>query len=160
MVDLVRVKIKELEEFTKKVFLQLGMNEEDARVSADVLIRADRRGIESHGVARLQRYVDDIKSGVIKINTEIQTIVETPVSLVIDGGGGVGQVIASKTMKRCIEKAKTNFMCFAAIRNSNHFGIAGYYTLMALQENMIGLSFTNTAPLVVPTFGRDAVLGT
>lgn len=160
MGDLVKVKTKELEEFTKNVFLRLGMNEEDAWVSADVLVRADRRGIESHGVARLQRYVDDIKSRVIKIDAEIKTIVETPVSLVIDGGGGVGQVIGSKTMKRCIEKAKTNFICLAAIRNSNHYGIAGYYTLMALKENMIGLSFTNSAPLVVPTFGKDAVLGT
>lgn len=160
MGDLVRVNTKELEDFIKKVFLKLGVNEEDARVTANVMVRADRRGIESHGVARLQRYINDIKRGVIKINAEIKTIVETPVSLVIDGGGGIGQVIGFKTMKRCIEKAKTNYICLAAVRNSNHFGIAGYYTLMALEENMIGLSFTNSAPLVVPTFGKDAVLGT
>lgn len=160
MEHLVKVKTKELEEFVKKVFMKMGMSEENASVSADVLVTADRRGIESHGVARLQRYVDDIKIGAIKLNAEIKTVVETPVSLVIDGNGGIGQVIGYNTMKRCIEKAKTNFICMATIRNSNHFGIAGYYTLMALKENMIGLSFTNSAPLVVPTYGKDAVLGT
>ena len=138
----------------------MGMTEEDAAVTADVLVCADKRGIESHGVARLQRYVDDIKLGAIRINANIKTVVETPVSLVIDGDAGVGQVIGYRTMKRCIEKARTNFICMATIRNSNHYGIAGYYSLMALKEDMIGLSFTNSAPLVVPTFGKDAVLGT
>jgi len=157
---MVRVKTKELEEFVKRVFMRLGMSETDAQVSAEIAVTADRRGIDSHGVARLQRYVDDIKSGVIKLDAEVRTVKETPVSLVIDGGGGMGQVIGYNTMKRCIEKARSNFICMATIRNSNHYGIAGYYTLMALKENMIGISLTNSAPLVVPTFGKDAVLGT
>ncbi|MGE5341803.1 MAG: Ldh family oxidoreductase [Candidatus Omnitrophota bacterium] len=160
MLELVRVKTNELEEFAKNVFMKLGMNEEEAWISADVLVAADKRGIESHGVARLQRYVDDIKRGLIRLDTEMKIVVETPVSMVIDGDAGIGQVIGYRIMKRCIEKAKTNFMCMAAIRNSNHYGIAGYYTAMALKEKMIGLSFTNSAPLVVPTFGKDAVLGT
>ncbi len=160
MDDMVRVKTKELEEFVKSVFMKLGMTETDAKVSAEVAVTADKRGIDSHGVARLQRYVDDIKLGVIKLNVEVRTVKETPVSLVIDGSGGMGQIIAYNTMKRCIEKARSNFICMATIRNSNHYGIAGYYTLMALKENMIGISLTNSAPLVVPTFGKDAVLGT
>ena len=136
------------------------MNAEDARITADVLICADRRGIDSHGVARLKRYVDGIRNGIIRVNPAVRTIQETPVSLVIDGDGGMGQPIAYHAMQKCIEKARTGYMCFAAIRNSNHYGIAGYYVLMALAEGMIGISLTNTTPLVVPTFGRNVTIGT
>jgi L-2-hydroxycarboxylate dehydrogenase (NAD+) len=160
MTDMVTVDTKGLRDFTQAVFERVGMSPRDAGISADVLLAADRRGIESHGVARLQRYVDDIKIGVIRVGVKPKTVVETPVSLVIDADGGVGQVVGHDTMQRCIEKAKTGFICFATIRNSNHYGIAGYYTLMALEQNMIGFSFTNSAPLVVPTFGKDSVLGT
>lgn len=160
MTEIVRVKTQELKDFVKDIFKKIGMSAEQAEITADVLVTADMRGIESHGVARLQRYVDDIKIGAIKINAEFNTVVETPVSLVIDANGGIGQIVGHETMKRCIEKARQNYMCFATIRNSNHYGIAGYYTLMALKEKMIGFSFTNSAPLVVPTFGKDAVLGT
>jgi len=154
------VKTKELEDFTISILRNHGLNKNDSVITASVLLSADRRGIESHGVARLKRYVDGIKSGIIKLSSEVKTIVETPVSLVIDGGGGMGQPIAYNAMKKCMEKAKSNMMCFASIRNSNHYGIAGYYTLMALEENMIGISLTNSAPLVVPTYAKDAVIGT
>ncbi len=160
MSDRVRVKTEELRKFTVQILNQHGLSENDSQITADVLISADMRGIESHGVARLKRYVDGIKTGIIKIGIEAKTIKETPVSLVIDGCGGMGQPIAYKTMTKCIEKAKSSYICFASIRNSNHYGIAGYYTLMALEHNMIGISLTNSAPLVVPTFARDAVIGT
>ena len=155
-----RVRIKDLEEFVSSVFMKLGVPEEDAHITADVLIRADRRGIESHGVARLVRYVKGIKDGIMNPRPNIKTVKETPVSLVVNGDAGLGQVVGYKTMKRCIEKAKENSICMATIRNSNHYGIAAYYSLMALEEGLIGISITNSAPLVVPTFGKDAVLGT
>ncbi len=156
----INVKTKELEDFTISVLKGHGLNEKDAVITASVLLSADRRGIESHGVARLKRYVDGLKSGIIKLNPDVKTIKETPVSLVVDGGGGMGQPITYNVMKKCMEKAKTSMMCFASIRNSNHYGIAGYYSLMALEEDLIGISLTNSAPLVVPTFAKDAVVGT
>jgi len=154
------VEISELKTFVIEVLINTGLLREDAEITADVLISADRRNIESHGVARLKRYVDGIKSGIIIPDARLSIIKETPVSLVIDGSGGMGQPIAYNTMKMCIEKAKKGFMCFASVRNSNHYGIAGYYTMMALKEKMIGISLTNSAPLVVPTFGKDATIGT
>ncbi len=156
----IRVKIKDLFDVVVNVFKELGVPEEDAGIIADVLIAADRRGISSHGVARLRRYVNGIKQGVMMAKTEITYVKETPVSLVVDGGGGMGQVVAYRTMEKCIKKAKENFICLATIRNSNHYGIAGYYSMMALREGLIGISMTNAAPLVIPTFGKDAVLGT
>ncbi|MBN2602161.1 MAG: Ldh family oxidoreductase [Candidatus Marinimicrobia bacterium] len=156
----ITVKNVELKTFVVDILKNTGLSHENAEITADVLISADRRNIESHGVARLKRYVDGIKSGIIKPECSLTIIRETPVSLVIDGNGGMGQPIAYHTMRKCIEKAREHFMCFASIRNSNHYGIAGYYTLMALEENMIGISLTNSAPLVVPTFGKDAVVGT
>ena len=160
MSERIRVNTQELNTFVITIFKKMGMESEDARITTDVLLSGDQRGIESHGVARLKRYIDGIKSGIMKVNPDIKTIVETPVSLVIDGDGGMGQIVGHYTMKRCIEKAKENYICFASVRNSNHYGIAGYYSLQALEENMIGISFTNSAPLVVPTFGKDAMLGT
>ncbi|HCL00707.1 MAG TPA: malate dehydrogenase [Candidatus Marinimicrobia bacterium] len=160
MEERIVVKISELRTFVIDVLVNTGLSREDAEITADVLITADRRNIESHGVARLKRYVDGIKSGIIIPDTRLSIIKETPVSLVIDGNGGMGQPIAYNTMKMCIEKAKKGFMCFAAVRNSNHYGIAGYYTMMALKEKMIGLSMTNSAPLVVPTLGKNAMIGT
>ncbi|MFH1249890.1 MAG: Ldh family oxidoreductase [bacterium] len=156
----IAVKNTDLKAFIVNVFKNVRLSLENAEITADVLISADRRNIESHGVARLKWYVDGIKTGIIKPECKLDIIRETPVSLVIDGNGGMGQPIAYHAMKKCIEKAKEHFICFVSIRNSNHYGIAGYYTLMALKENMIGISLTNSAPLVVPTFGKDAVIGT
>ena len=160
MTEEIRVKVEELQNFIADVFQHRGLTENDAQITAEVLVLADRRGIESHGVARLQRYVDDLKRGVIRAETRMTVVRETPVSLVVDGNGGMGQPLTHAVMTRCIAKARQNYMCFATIRNSNHYGIAGYYVLMALKENMIGIAMTNTAPLVVPTFGRDVVIGT
>ncbi len=160
MANYIEVKTKDLKNFVKEVFVKLNVSEEGAKVIADVLVEADMRGVESHGVARLKRYVDGIKKGIMVADAKPTILKETPVSIVADGNGGMGQVIAHEITKKCIEKAKSNYMCFASIRNSNHYGIAGYYVLMALKENMIGISMTNSAPLVVPTFGKNALLGT
>jgi LDH2 family malate/lactate/ureidoglycolate dehydrogenase len=154
------VKTPELQDFVVKILRQNSLEKRQAEITADVLVCADRRGINSHGVARLKRYIDGLKDGTIRLNPNVRIIKETPVSLVIDGDGGMGQPIAFDAMTKCIEKAKHSFICFASIRNSNHYGIAGYYTLMALKENLIGISLTNTAPLVVPTFGKEVAIGT
>jgi len=160
MNDTLFVQTAALIQFVTDVLTRHGLSAEDAAITADVLVAADRRGIESHGVARLKRYVDGLHDGTIRPDAPLQVVRETPVSLVIDGGGGMGQPVAYRTMQRCIAKARDNMLCFAAVRNSNHYGIAGYYTLMALAENMIGISLTNSAPLVVPTFGKEVVIGT
>ena len=160
MAERIPVGVERLFDFVTAVFSKIGLTETDARITADVLLAADKRGIESHGVARLQRYVDHIEQGVIRLDAKAETVKETAVSLVIDGHGGMGQVVSYNTMKRCIAKARESGLCLASIRNSNHYGIAGYYTLMALAEDRIGISLTNTAPLVVPTFAKDALIGT
>ncbi len=154
------VKVNDLTDFTTEILISVGLPRKDSEITADVLVTADRRNIESHGVARLKRYVDGLRSGVINPAGKITIIKETPVSLVIDGNGGMGQPIAQSAMELCIVKAKQNYLGFAAVRNSNHYGIAGYYTMLALQEDLIGISLTNSAPLVVPTFGKDMIIGT
>lgn len=156
----ISIKVKDLTNFVAEVLVNVGLPRKDSEITADVLVTADRRNIESHGVARLKRYVDGIRSGVINPVSKITIIKETPVSLVIDGNGGMGQPVARAAMELCIAKAKQNYLGFAAVRNSNHYGIAGYYTILALRENLIGISLTNSAPLVVPTFGKDMVIGT
>ena len=133
-----------------------GKSEEAARV----LVEADARGIRSHGVVRLTRYLTEAKQGFIRPEAEPEVVFETPVSLVVDGNRGLGQHVSIFAMERCVEKAESGLFCFATVRNSNHFGIAGYYSEMAQKKGMIGISMTNTYPLVVPTFGREAMLGT
>ena len=160
MADFIDIKVDVLRKFTEDVFIKLGVPEEDAKITADVLLAANRRGINSHGVARLKRYVGYIQNNKMNPKTELKVIKETPVSLLVSAGNGLGQVAGYKTMKMVIEKTKKSGMCFAAVKESNHFGIAGYYSMMTLEENLIGISLTNSAPLVLPTFGKEAVIGT
>lgn len=156
----VRVPADKLKEFVTRVFEKLGVPHEDAEITADVLVRADLRGIESHGVARLRRYVDGIKNGVVKTRPNIKVVKETPVTALIDGDFGLGQVVAYRAMKLAIEKAKKNYVGFVGVKNSNHYGIAGYFAMMAVKEDLIGLALTNTRPLVAPTWGMQKVIGT
>jgi len=160
MSDFIEVKVSDLEKFVVECFKKSGMSNEDAKITTDVLIESNKRGIASHGVARLKRYTDGIKDGIMVPDAQYEIIKETPNTLVITGNDGLGQPVSYKTMKLVIEKAKKNNIAFAAVRNSNHYGIAGYYSMMALKENLIGISTTNSFPLVVPTFGKDALLGT
>ncbi len=149
-----------LRAFTGAVFRKLGVPARDARVTADVLVTADLRGIGSHGVARLPRYVTGIRDGTISRKDSSRVVKQTRATAVIDGGNGLGQVVGRNGMELAIEKARRASVGFVAVRNSNHYGIAGYYSMMALRAGMMGISMTNAAPLVVPTFGRTAVLGT
>ncbi|TLZ56421.1 MAG: Ldh family oxidoreductase [Methanobacteriota archaeon] len=149
-----------LRAFTVYVFRKLGVPAREAKVTADVLIAADLRGIGSHGVARLPRYVSGIKAGSIVPKDASRIVKQTRATALIDGGNGLGQVVGRKAMELAIRKARETAVGFATVRNSNHYGIAGYYSMMALKAGMIGISSTNAAPLVVPTFGRSSVLGT
>ena len=142
------------------VFQRSGVSEEDAVMCADVLIKSDLRGIESHGVGRLRMYYDRLKSGLIEKNTKLTIVRESPTTAVIDGNHGIGMVVATKAMQLAINKAKELGMGSVAVRNSTHFGIDGFYPLMAVQQNMIGMSFTNARPCVSPIHGTQPTLGT
>jgi len=159
--DTVRVNPEALTDFATRVFVALGVPEEDARITAEVLVAADLRGIDSHGVARLRRYVQGIRDGVMLPRPEARMVHETSATALIDAGAGLGQPVSQRAMRLAIEKAQAVGAGFVSVRNSNHYGIAGYYAMMALDAgNLIGLSMTNADVLVVPTFGKDAMLGT
>ena len=160
MEEYITIKVDALQEFTINVFKKFGVPVEDAKIAADVLIAADQRGVGSHGLQRLKRYTDGLKTGVMKPIAEIKVLKETPNTLLISGGDGLGQVVGYKAMKLVIDKALKNNIAFAAVRDSNHYGIAGYYSMMALEHDLIGLSVTNSAILVVPTHGKNALMGT
>jgi len=155
-----RVPREDLERFCHNVFVTLGVGEEEARDSSQILVAADARGIASHGVGRLWRYVNGLKGGVMQPGVHPTILRETPISLVLDAEGGMGMSLSKKTMQTVIEKARISGAAFASIRNSNHFGIAGYYSEMAAKEDMTGICMTNTAALGVPTFASEAMFGT
>ena len=149
-----------LENFMKDVFIGLGVPEDDAKIIANVLITSDLRGIDSHGIQRCKMYYDRIKQGIYEVHTKIDVIKDGPTTALWDGNCGMGHVIAFKAMKNAIEKAKKYGLGAVAVRNSTHFGIAGYYSLMAIKEGMIGLAVTNARPSIPPTFGVEPMLGT
>lgn len=143
------------------VFTSIGVPKEDATICADVLITADKFGIDSHGVNRMKPiYYDRIKIGIQKPVTHFEIIKEGPTTAVIDGHDGMGQVIAYRSMQMAIDKAKKYGLGMVAVRNSTHYGIAGYYAKMAADNNMIGITGTNARPSVAPTFGVENMLGT
>ena len=156
----VRVDYRALTDFVVGVLQKFGVPKEDAKITSQNLVRADLRGIESHGVARLKRYTDGLKNGVVKTHPHMKTVRESPVTALVDGDFGLGQVVSYKAMNLAIEKAKKNYVGLVGVRNSNHFGIAGFYGLMALEHNLIGLVVTNTRPLVAPTFSKQKMIGT
>jgi len=160
MTDRKTVQAIQLKSFAESVMLETGCNEIESKAVAEVLVEADLRGIFSHGTARLKRYVDHIASGIIRPNTEPRLIFESKLAAVYDGKGGVGQRIASIAMEKTLELAANCGIGFCSVRNSNHYGIAGYYAEKATEKGFIGVSTTNTAPLVVPTYSREPVLGT
>ncbi len=149
-----------LKDFCNRVWMKLGVPQNDAGITTDVLVLADLRGIESHGVARLPRYYTDLKNGWTRPEDESRILKETKATALIDGERSLGQVVGHKGMKLAIRKAMDTAVGIVSVSNSHHYGIAGYYALMALEHDLIGVSMTNAAPLVVPTFGRTAVLGT
>ncbi len=150
-----------LERFMKEVFLAVGVPESDAQVCAEVLIAADMRGIDSHGINRLKPiYIDRIKQGIQNPVTNFEIIKDFAATAVVDGHDGMGQVIGKKAMQMAIDKAQKYGIGMVAVRNSTHYGIAGYYPLMCVEQNMIGMTGTNARPSIAPTFGIENMLGT
>lgn len=158
--ETVLVPVEQMRKFIEDVFVHVGVPAEDARVCTDVLIASDKRGIESHGIQRLKMYYDRIKIGQQQAVTQFEIIRESPTTAVVDGHHGMGMVIGKKAMQMAIDKAKEYGMGSVAVRNSTHFGIDGYYANMALEQGMIGMSFTNARPSIAPTFGVQPMLGT
>ncbi|MEJ5994528.1 Ldh family oxidoreductase [Pedobacter sp. Du54] len=150
----------QLRTFTHSVFKKMGCSNEHAELATDVLIKSDLRGIDSHGVARLSGYVRLWEKNRINATPTIRVVHETPTTATVDGDGGLGLVVAPFAMKVAIEKAEKYGSGWAAVKNSNHFGIAGYHALMAVEKDMIGISMTNASPLVAPTYANERLLGT
>jgi LDH2 family malate/lactate/ureidoglycolate dehydrogenase len=152
---------KTLFDFVEDAFVGVGVPREDAKICADVLLESDKRGIESHGVNRFKPiYIDRINIGIQNPVTNYEIIRETATTAVVDGHDGMGQVIGFKAMSLAIEKAKKYGMGMVAVRNSCHYGIAGYYSSMASKAGMIGITGTNARPSIAPTFGVENMLGT
>ncbi|MFS8615196.1 MAG: Ldh family oxidoreductase [Solitalea sp.] len=158
--DYVNLAEDTLRTFTVTTFQAIGVPEDDARQAADVLLKSDLRGIDSHGVARLSGYVRLWEKKRINPNPTVRIVHETHSTATVDGDSGLGLVVAPKAMKIAIEKAEAHGSGWVSVRNSNHFGIAAYHAMMALEKDMIGLSMTNASPLVSPTYSAERLLGT
>ncbi|MDR3237880.1 MAG: Ldh family oxidoreductase [Spirochaetia bacterium] len=155
------IDFKTLENFMADVFIGLGVPPEDAKICSDVLITADKRGIDSHGINRLKPiYYDRIREGIQLPLTQFEIVKDGPTTAVIDGHNGMGHVIGHRSMQMAIEKARKLGMGMTVVRNSTHYGIAGYYAAMACNEGMIGITGTNARPSIAPTFGIENMLGT
>jgi LDH2 family malate/lactate/ureidoglycolate dehydrogenase len=149
-----------LYDFIRRFFVAMGCNEADAKLIADVFIAAELRGISSHGMIRVKDYYQLWKAGRINIKPNIRVVHETPSTAVVDGDGAIGMLAASKSMEIAINKALKAGSGWVSTRGSNHYGIAGYYAMMALKNDMIGMSMTNANPLVAPTFSVSQMMGT
>ena len=158
-----RVRHDKLERFVSLVFQRLGVARPDAATAAKVLVMADLRGVDSHGVIRLswdKSYVKAIREGIINPEPKIRIVNETPASALVEGDGGIGMVVGHRAAELAIEKARRSGVGVVAARNSRHFGMSAYYAMLALPNDMIGISMTNAGRQVVPTFGREEKYGT
>jgi L-2-hydroxycarboxylate dehydrogenase (NAD+) len=155
-----RYAVDGLMDFAVRAFTRVGVTREDAEQMADVLVGADIRGIDSHGLPRLRMYVTRLQAGLTNPKPEVKVIHETPGTLVLDGDNGSGPVVGPEAMRRCIEKARENGVATVTMRNSNHYGSLYYYPLMAVAEGRAGMTMTTTGPFIVPTFGAAGILGT
>ncbi|TAE50896.1 MAG: Ldh family oxidoreductase [Cytophagales bacterium] len=151
---------KNLHSFVRKIFLSINTPEKDAEIATNVLLQADLKGIDSHGVARLSGYVRQWELGKLNSNPKISIIHQTPSTAVVDGDSGLGLVIAHYAMQIAIEKAEKVGTGWVAVRNSGHFGIAGHHALKAVEKDMIGWAMTHASALAVPTYSKEKLLGT
>ncbi len=154
------ISVDRLTTFTKAIFLSIGCSEKDAELASDVLIKADLRGIDSHGVARLIGYVRLWENNRVNPKPEIKIVHETPSTAVVDGDRGLGLVVAPYAMEIAMEKAEKVGTGWVSVKNSNHFGIAGYHAMLGLERDIVGMAMTNASPLVAPTFATERMLGT
>ncbi|MBI2888152.1 MAG: Ldh family oxidoreductase [Chloroflexi bacterium] len=161
-IDTVVVDAQRLEDFVVRVLTTLGMTAQNAKETAEVLIKADITGVDSHGVPRLPNYVARIKAGTVKPNPEVRVVHELASTALVDGGNGIGMVVGRRAMAIAIQKAQATGAGFVSVRNSSHYGIAGYYARMALPHNMIGISMTNVGAGggTPATYGRTGLFGT
>jgi L-2-hydroxycarboxylate dehydrogenase (NAD+) len=155
-----RLDYQKIKSITENVFLKFGYSREDSKVIADIILEADLRGIESHGVQRLDLYYRLIKLGRIKVDGQTEIVHETPVSAVINAHEVAGQLSGYQAMRLAVQKAKQTGFGMVVTRNGNHYGIAGYYPMMAIKEGLLGISMTNADATVPPIFGKRAMLGT
>ena len=161
MPDRIRYRSSDLRGYVERFLRHFDVPADDAQIMADVLITADERGVDSHGIIRLHSYYGTrLRRHLIDPTSPTRVLEDAPAVQVIDGANGLGPVVAHRAMKTCIEKAEATSLATVSVRNSNHYGIAGYYAMMALPHDMIGISLTNSQPLVAPTYGREAMLGT
>ncbi len=160
MTETTYLPVSVIENFMMDVFQGLGVPQDEACICADVLITSDLRGIESHGVGRLKYYYDRIQAGVHLTKTEMEVVKETETTALVDGHHGMGHVIAYRSMRMAMDKARQYGLGAVTVRNGTHFGIAGYYPLMAAKEGMMGFTVTNARPAVAPTFSTEPMLGT
>lgn len=150
-----------LEKFMTQGFIAAGVEKEEAEICAAVLIESDKRGIDSHGVGRFKPiYIDKINDGTLNPVTKLEIVREGPTTAVVEGNNGMGHVIGVKSMEIAIKKAKELGMGMVTVRNSNHYGIAGYFVTMAADAGMIGITGTNARPSIAPTFGVENMMGT
>lgn len=151
---------EKMNDFCLEVFQNLGMSKKDSQTITDVLLESDLMGIESHGLQRLIMYYNGIQVGRINPKAQVKVVKETPVSALIDGDDGFGHVAGKMAMQMAIDKAKEIGIGLVLVKNSTHYGIAGYYSMMAAKQGVLGMSMTNTEALVVPTFGKTPMVGT
>lgn len=149
----------ELKKLSVNILTNYGLSSDHANIVADVLVRADLRGIESHGVSRLPIYIKRLKLGLIERSPIIKKVRNGPAFAVMDGGNGFGQIVTYMAMRETIEKAKKVGVGFVNVRNSNHFGMAAYYPMMALRQDMIGICSTNAFPTMTPWGGLSPIIG-
>ena len=148
-----------LDKFCMEAFCKFGFSEAESRIISDVLMLSDLYGIESHGMQRLVRYHKGIEKGTIVVDAKPEVVFDTPISAVIDAHDGMGQLVGHTAMELAIEKAKTAGVGIVSVKNSNHYGIAGYYAKMACDAGLVGFSCTNSEAIMVPTFGKLAMIG-
>jgi len=160
MAEAERIAVDVIRQFMVDVFKAQGVSVDDAEICAEVLITSDLRGIESHGVGRLKYYYDRIQAGIQFPAAKMEIIKESETTALIDAHHGMGHPIAYRSMAMAIDKAREYGMGSVAVRNATHFGIAGYYPLMAAKDGMVGMAFTNARPSIAPTFSTEPMLGT
>jgi LDH2 family malate/lactate/ureidoglycolate dehydrogenase len=151
---------EDLKRFCEDTFNRSGFSPEESQIIADVILQADLSGIPSHGIRKLYSYYNKVKRGEINQKASFRVVFETDVSSVIDADRAMGQIAGKYAMRLAIDRAKSNGIAMVAVRNSSHYGIAGYYAEMAVKDDLIGISMTNTGALGVPVYGRDALFGT
>ena len=152
--------VEYLDKFTRNVFEKMGCSPEDAKMATDVFIAAELRGYSSHGMIRIKDYFQLWQAKRINVNPDVKIVHESPSTAVVDGDGAIGMIAATKSMEIAIEKAKSAGTGWVSTRGSNHYGFAGFYSMMALKHDMIGISMTIANPLVAPTFSVSQMLGT